>query len=65
MKAGLKSKLSLPMAGPYKVVAKKGPNMSLLKDANRVYDRPVNVADLSKTKEMFVDRQIDFGDEIS
>ena len=37
----------------------------LLKDANRVYDRPVNVADLRKTKEMFVDRQIDFRDEIS
>ena len=65
VRAGLKSKLSLPMAGPYKVVARKGPNTFLLKDANRVYDRPVNVADLRKTKEMFVDRQIDFRDEIS
>ena len=62
---GLKSKLALPMAGPYKVVAKKGNNTFLLKDAYRVYDRPVNVADLRKTKEMFIDRQIDFGDEIS
>ena len=62
---GLKSKLALPMAGPHKVVAKKGNNTFLLKDAYRVYDRPVNVADLRKTKEMFIDRQIDFGDEIS
>ena len=65
VKPGLKSKLSLPMIGPFKVVAQKGPNTFLLKDQNRIYDRAVNVADLRKTKEPFIDKKINFEDEVS